>query len=324
MQLRRTTANVGLTAVIVSHNSEAELSGCLEALRVDPSVSTVVVDNASDDGSPEVARSMADSRITVLSLETNTGFAGGCNRGFEAQSSSCEWIAFMNPDVVVQPDCLSRCVEILAARPEVACVAPRLMRPDGVTVDSVGQVLRPLTLEVQDRGYGQPLGRDLLEERQVLAACGALGVYRREALDSVTDERGPWPEHYFCFWEDLELGWRLTNRGWRVEAVPDAVAIHGRGAGAGRGRGPLRWRRPPHLEACVLSNRWMTLIRHLHTLDAIRHLPILLIWDLGLLTLSVAHRPRLLPQLRLRWRLVYREWRRRELFPRKRLTELPC
>jgi hypothetical protein len=106
-------------------------------------------------------------------------------------------------------------------------------------------------------------------------------------------------------------------------AEPEAVARHGRGAGAAAGRGPLRWRRPPELEACVLTNRWMTLIRHLHPRDLVRRLPLLLSWDLALVSLGLLRRPRLAGRLRRRWPLVYREWRLREHTPRMRLAELP-
>lgn len=314
------TGRVG--AVVVSHDSAADLPACLDALRRATGVAEiVVVDNASRDSSPGIVRSFADPRIRLLGLDVNTGFAGGCNRGFAALSPACGWVAFVNPDVTVAPDCLSLATAV--DDPAVAGVAPRLMRPDGVTVDSVGQVLDRRTLEVRDRGYGQPLSDAVLEPRQVLAACGALAVYRRSALEAVREDSGPWAEHFFCFWEDLELGWRLTNRGFRVLAAPHAVAVHGRGAGAGPGRGPLRWRRPPQLEACVLSNRWMTLARHLHSADLARRLPVLLAWDLGMIVLSAARRPRLLPHLRRRLPLVYRELGRREHLPRKRLSELP-
>jgi GT2 family glycosyltransferase len=310
---------------VISHESSGDLPGSLTALLEARSLESVlVVDNASQDGSVAVARGFGDDRIDVVELDTNTGFAGGCNRGLAALDGGQPYVAFLNPDVEVEAECLERCGERLAEEPGLAAVAPRLMRPDGSTVDSVGQLLRPATLEVSDRGYGRKLDGGLLKARPVLAACGALGVYRRAALEEVADEHGPWAEHYFCFWEDLELGWRLNNRGWRIEALPDAVATHGRGAGARRGRGPLRWRRPAALEACVITNRWMTLIRHLHRADAIRRLPLVVIWDLALLVLSLARRPGLAARLKPRLRLVSQEWRRREQFPRKRLAELPC
>jgi GT2 family glycosyltransferase len=311
-------------AVVVSYNSRQDLPSCLEGLLEARSLATViVVDNGSVDGSGAAVRECGDRRVTIFELATNTGFAGGCNRGFAALPAGIPYVAFMNPDVVVEPDCLHRCVDVLEARPDIAGVAPLLMRPDGTTVDSVGQVLRPYTLEVRDRGYGEPMTEGLRRPTQVLAACGALAVYRRDALENVAGECGPWAEHYFCFWEDLELGWRLTNRGWKLMTAPDAVAVHGRGAGAAGGAGRLRWRRPPELEACVLSNRWMTLIRHLHSLDALRRLPLLLMWDKAVLAVSCARRPRLLVHLKRRWPLVYREWRCRERVPRRRLSELP-
>ena len=156
----------------------------------------------------------------------------------------------------------------------------------------------------------------------VLAACGALAVFRRSALQAVADESGPWAQHYFCFWEDLELGWRLSNSGWRIESCPQAVATHRRGAGAASGSGPLRWRRSPELEACILTNRWMTLIRHLHPLDLLLRLPLLLIWDPGLVAAGMIRRPSLLGHLRRRWPMVTREWRNRSRHRRRRLHEL--
>ncbi len=311
-----------LTAVVISYNSASDLPGCLAGLGR-AGVPVVVVDNGSRDGSVRIARDHRQQGVEVVTVGTNTGFAGGCNRGFAAVPAEVPYVAFMNPDVVVQPGCLERCVEVLEKRPEVAAVAPRLMRPDGATVDSVGQVLRAPTLEVRDRGYGGPLDTDLLAPRQVLAACGALGVFRRSALEQVAEDHGPWAEHYFCFWEDLELGWRLTNRGFQVVTEPTAVAVHTRGAGADEGSGPLRWRRSEALEACIISNRWMTLIRHLHPVDALLHAPVLLPWDLGMVVLGALRRPRLVGHLRRRWPLVYREWRRRGQFPRRRLVELP-
>jgi hypothetical protein len=257
-----------------------------------------------------------------VSEQVNSGFAGGCNRGFRELGKASECLAFLNPDVVVSEDCLQRCVATLSADPGLAGVAPLLMRSDGEAVDSIGQVLNRWTLEVADRGYGDSPNAAILQPAKVLAACGALAVFRSEALASVADEHGPWAQHYFCFWEDLELGWRLGNSGWRIESCPQAVASHRRGAGAAVGGGPLRWRRPPELEACVISNRWMTLIRHLHPLDLLPRLPLLLLWDPALVAAGAVRRPALLGHLRRRWPMVVREWRNRGGGRRRRLQEL--
>ena len=310
----------GVGAVVVSHDSAVDLPACLAALRAAARVDrVVVVDNASRDASAEVART---APVELVEEAVNSGFAGGCNRGFRELAGGPEYLAFLNPDVEVNPECLDRCVEALGEDPELGAVAPRLMRSDGRTVDSVGQVLDPLTLEVKDRGYGEAPTPELLQARAVLAPCGALAVFRRAALEAVADEHGPWAQHFFCFWEDLEIGWHLRNRGWRIRTCPQAVATHRRGGGAEEGSGPLRWRRPPQLEACILTNRWMTLIRHLHPLDLAPRAPLLLFWDPGLVAAAMLRRPSLLGHLRRRWPLVTNEWRGRHRFHRRRLNEL--
>ncbi|HHQ47632.1 MAG TPA: glycosyltransferase family 2 protein [Acidobacteria bacterium] len=313
----------GLAAVVVSFNSRGELGPCLDALLAQrPPVRVIVVDNASSDGSAELVRERFGGRVTLVEPGCNTGFAGGCNRGLAA-ATGCSVVAFLNPDVIVGPGCLAAAAACLERHPRAGAVAPLLLRPDGETVDSAGQCLARWTLEVRDRGYGRPLADELRREVPVLAACGALAVFRREALDRAALD-GAWAEPFFCFWEDLELGWRLNNAGWEVWLCPEAVAAHGRGAGAAAGSGPLRWRRPVELEACILSNRWMTLARHLHGLDLAVRAPVLLAWDLVMTGAGILRRPRLLAALARRLPLVAREWRRRRSLPRRRLKELPC
>ncbi|RLE28436.1 MAG: hypothetical protein DRJ61_16415 [Acidobacteria bacterium] len=310
-----------VAVVVVSYFSADDLGGCLAALKGEEVVGPVVViDNASTDDSVAVARKAGGEQVKVVALDENTGFAGGCNRGYALVQDQAEYVAFMNPDVRVEEACFERCVAVMEANPRVGCVAPLLMRPDGVTVDSAGQVLKRGTLEVQDRGYGEALGPEWSKPGPVLAACGALAVFRREALVSVMEEGGPWAEGFFCFWEDLELGWRLNNAGWEVWFEPLARAEHGRGAGAASGTGPLRWRRPPELEACIITNRWMTLVRHLHGLDLMWRAPVLLAWDCALVVAGVLRRPSLACHLVKRWPLVWREMRGRGRRSRKRLS----
>jgi GT2 family glycosyltransferase len=315
----------GIGVVVVSYASAAELPACLQALdQAEQVEAIVVVDNASPDASAALVRAAGFPRVQLVEAGRNTGFAGGCNRGLAALPAEIPVVAFCNPDVLVSRDCLRLCAARIESEPALAGVAPRLMRADGETIDSVGQVLDRRLLEVRDRGYGEPISPVLMQVQPVLAACGALAVFRRQALLAVSEPGGPWAEHFFCFWEDLELGWRLNNQGWRIEALPEATATHGRGAGAEAGRGPLRWRRPPALEACVLSNRWLTLIRHLPLLDLGTRLPLLLLWDLLAVTAGGLRRPQLLRHLWRRRSLIVNEWRRRSQYRRRRLHELPC
>ena len=312
------TARVG--AIVVSHDSAADLPACLVALAA-ARAKVVVVDNHSSDASAAVARSFAG--VTVVAPGRNLGFAGGCNAGLAALPAELGTVAFVNPDVTVDEPCLELAATALDRDPTLGGVAPLLLRPDRHTVDSAGQVLRRWTLEVGDRGYGQPLTAALEQPAPVLAACGALAVFARSALTAAATPAGPWEEGFFCFWEDLELGWRLTRLGRPIRFLPEARAVHRRGAGATVGRGPLRWRRPVELEACILSNRWMTLLRHLHPLDLMCYSPLLLAWDLALVAAGVVRRPYLLPRLLARLPLVVAVAREGGGPRRLRLAELP-
>ena len=162
-----------VAVVVVSYYSADDLGACLAALKGEELVGPVVIiDNASTDASVAVARKAGGEQIEVVALDKNTGFAGGCNRGYAFIQDRAEYVAFMNPDVRVETGCFERCVEVMEANPRVGCVAPLLIRPNGVTVDSAGQVLKRGTLEVRDRGYGETLGSVGLEPCRVLAACG--------------------------------------------------------------------------------------------------------------------------------------------------------
>jgi len=98
-----------MAVVIIAHNSEKDLKGCLKALANDEEGGSVVVmDNASTDDSVAVARMAGGDWVEVVALDENTGFAGGCNRGYGKVRGEAEYVAFMNPDVRIEQGCFER------------------------------------------------------------------------------------------------------------------------------------------------------------------------------------------------------------------------
>jgi GT2 family glycosyltransferase len=296
---------------------------CLSALRAQTApVEVVLVDCASTDGSRWLAESPQPG-VLAVPLDENLGFAGGCNAGLAALAGLADAVAFLNPDCFPRPDFFAVCRHLLEHRPDVGGIAGRLERPGGELLDSCGQVLTPTLLRVRDRGYGRSGLGQYLQETEVLAACGAAMVYRTAALDSAAVAGRALPDEFFAFWEDLDLGWRVNNRGWRVVYAPGARAVHRRGATATPGAGRLVFRRAPHLAACVLANRWATFARNLHTLDFLLRLPLLLPYEVLAVLAVLVRRPAVLPAL---WRTLPRvrqAFRQRRLLPRRRLGTLP-
>lgn len=310
-------------AVVVNHNGGRDLERCLSCLREQvPRISVVVVDCVSSDGSRRLAEEPPDG-VTGLPLQRNVGYAGGCAAGLAAIDPGADVVGFFNPDCFPSPTFFATCLATFERDPTAGGVAGRLVRDDEATLDSCGQVLSTVTLMVRDRGYGLSGEGRFREADRVLAACGAAMVYRRAALEAVAVNGAVFPEEFFAFWEDVDLGWRVSNAGWRVVYEPGAIAIHRRAGGAAAPGGRLILLRPPQIAAGILVNRWATLLRNLHTLDFAVRLPVLWAWDMAMVLYLVARRPaaaghlvRMLPRVRL-------AWRQRPRLPRRRLSELP-
>lgn len=308
-------------AVVVNHNGGEDLPRCLEALvSQSVEVEVVLVDCASTDGSRRLAEA-PPSGVRGVPLAHNLGFAGGCAEGL-ARVPEAEVIGFFNPDCFPDRDFFVRCLEVLEEDPRVGGVAPRLLRPGGELLDSCGQLLSPWLLRVRDRGFEEPARGRYLTRCHVLAACGAGMVFRRRALLAAAVEGEIFPREYFAFWEDVDLGWRVCNAGWRVVFEPAAQAVHRRGGTARPGRGPLLFRRTPVLQACILLNRWATFLRNLHPVDFFLRLPLLSVADLAMVTAVCARTPAVIGHLvRGRSRLAL-AWRQRQRLARRRLAEL--
>ena len=99
----------GIAAIVVSYDSEETLDDCLVRLRAAAGVAEIrVVDNASRDGSLDIVQrhALADPRLRFIANPDNPGFAVACNQG--AADSRAPWLAFVNPDCLVEADSLAR------------------------------------------------------------------------------------------------------------------------------------------------------------------------------------------------------------------------
>lgn len=302
----RETAPVDV--VIVSWNSAAWLPGCLDSLaRLErPARRVIVVDAASDDASADLARAHPVG-AEVIACEENVGFCRGNNIGFRAGDS--RFVLALNPDTRVEGDFVERLLEG-AVEPDAGIVCGKLLRFDGRTIDSAGQLLgrsrRPL-----DRGYGRPDGGTWDRDEEVFGACGAAALYRRAMLDAVADPGGEvFDEAFFAFGEDLDLAWRARRLGWRALYRHRAVAYHARGGSSAREPGPAPGRalfgRSREVLYHVWKNRYLTILRNDRLGSYLLHLPWIWGRDLAVTGLITLRAPGL-------WR---RLWRDRGLFRR--------
>ncbi len=220
---------------IVTHDSAADLPGCLEALeRLEHRpLEIVVVDCASVDGSLEVARRHAPPQIPfqAIGLGDNRGFTGGMNTALAASRSP--WVLALNADARPAPDALTRLLARAAAHPDLrtGAVTGRLVRPpaaDGTRrLDACGMRLTR-TWRHLDRGSGEPDRGQYMAPERVFGATGAACLYRREALDDAAVDGEVFDTRFHSFREDAELCFRLRERGWEILYEPAAVTEHRR------------------------------------------------------------------------------------------------
>ncbi|GHF77982.1 GT2 family glycosyltransferase/glycosyltransferase involved in cell wall biosynthesis [Amycolatopsis bartoniae] len=214
-----------VSVIVVNYRGASDTITCLRALADDldyPRLEILVVDNAS--GGDDVARIKAAlPDVKLIESPTNLGFAGGCNLGAKQAQGSV--LAFLNNDARPHPGWARAAVAALAADPTVAAVASKVLDWDGTGTDFVDAGLTWFGM-----GYKRHAGRPVAEvpsgehetAKDVLFATGSAMFVRA----GVFAELGGFDERFFMFYEDVDLGWRLNLRGWRVRYVPESLAYH--------------------------------------------------------------------------------------------------
>jgi GT2 family glycosyltransferase/glycosyltransferase involved in cell wall biosynthesis len=216
-----------LSVVVVNYRGADDTITCLTALRDDldypaDRLQLVCVENHSGDDSAARIKAAVPG-VTLVESPSNLGFAGGCDLG--VSHATGEVIAFLNNDARPDRDWARAAVDVLLVDPTVASVASKVLDWSGERVDYVDAGLTWFGM-----GYKPDAGKPLAElttdrheaPRDVLFATGAAMFVRA----SVFRELGGFDERFFMFYEDVDLGWRLNLRGWRVRYVPTSVAYH--------------------------------------------------------------------------------------------------
>ena len=201
------------------------MARCLASLRAN-GVATVVVDNASRDGSVALVRERFPE-MRLVALEQNIGFAAACNRGvLEAETP---FLFLVNPDAEPHPGAIEALHDVLRLVRSHGRRGPRLVDESGRESVSV--------LGFPTRWWrGAPPASAFRGRRAPPAsveatlhgefALGAALLLRRVAFDEV----GGFDPGFFLFYEEVDLCRRLAAAGWTLEQCPSAVVTHVGGA----------------------------------------------------------------------------------------------
>lgn len=210
------------TILMVNWNSWDILSRCLERLQSQTyqNFNVLIIDNASDNPAPN-GLFLHHPNVTLIRNQSNLGFAAANNQAIKLLDYS-EWLVLLNPDAFPEPDWLERLIDAARENTGYTMFASRqLMDENRGLLDGDGDVYNISGLVWRD-GHGKRVDGAAREPRETFSPCAAAGLYRRDALISV----GGFDEDFFCYVEDVDLGFRLRLMGHRCLLVPGAVVHH--------------------------------------------------------------------------------------------------
>lgn len=231
-----------LSIVIVSYNVRDLLEQCLRSvagskLQVSNSetcnlkLETIVVDNASSDGSAAMVQKKFPAAHLVANKE-NRGFAVANNQGF-AQAGG-RYLLMLNPDTTVRVGAPETLVKFMDAHPRAGACGGKLVYADGSLQHSafrfptLAQIFLdffPLNWRLTDSRINGRYPRAWYargEPFQIDHPLGAALMVRREAAEKI----GWLDEDFFIYCEEIDWCMRLKRAGWEIWCVPQAEIVH--------------------------------------------------------------------------------------------------
>lgn len=226
-----------LTIIIVNWNTKRLLETCLKTVADNlaelPSLKseTIVVDNASNDGSVDMVRTNF-SWVRLVDNSENVGFAKANNQAFEM--SSGRFVLLLNPDTELRNGALAALTGYMDENAATGIAGARLLNSDGTLQQSCYRFPTPgrelwLLLHL-DKLYPDFATYDMSEwdtqaPRKVEVLKGACLILRRDLIvgEQLFDEA------YFMYSEEVDLCRRIHKAGWGIDWVPQGEVVHHEG-----------------------------------------------------------------------------------------------
>lgn len=232
LSLPRAT-NPTCSVVVLAWHLEEELLRCLETIcgqRDHPECEVIVVLNGATQGVRDLVTFAVEGAV-VVDLPTNAGFGHACNAASEVAQGT--YLVFLNDDTEVEPDWLARLTQTFSIHKDVGAVASLFLTPEGRVYEAGSRVLANsstvqlgagLTVaEAGEQGYLTPRAIDY-------GSAAGLAV----RADVFVSLGGFDPVFRPAYYEDVDLQFRIRERGWQIRFEPTARLVHRAGSSTSR------------------------------------------------------------------------------------------
>ena len=207
--------------IVLNYNCLRWLEACFDALLgADyPNFRIMLVDNASSDGSVQMARDRYP-QVEVIVNPANYGFSEGNNVGIrEALANNADYVVLLNPDTKVEPQWLRQLITVGAAQTEAGILGAVQLEYDGAEFNEWTKTAMRKMLDELKRPES---ARDWIPVEWVEGACFAV---KRKVFEDV----GLLDPIYFAFYEEIDFCRRAESHGYRIALVPRSRVRHYRG-----------------------------------------------------------------------------------------------
>ncbi|MGI6483842.1 MAG: glycosyltransferase family 2 protein [Methanobacterium sp.] len=201
--------------IIVTYNHINYIGNCLNSL-LDERLEIIVVDNKSNDGTPEYIENNFP-KVKLIRNKVNSGYGAGNNLG--VKNSSRDYLVILNPDTKIEKYTIKNLLNPLENDRNLVII-PKILYYDGRKINTCGNKLH-FTGMAFTRGNGEkPNSRNKSRFVNGLSgACFAISKDNYLKLDG-------FDESIFLYMEDTELSWRIHSKGLKIIYVPESVVYH--------------------------------------------------------------------------------------------------
>jgi len=226
-----------LGVCVLNWNAGAILTRCVEQLMISSDVcgtDVVLVDNASSDGSADAAASSAPN-IHIIRSSSNIGFARGHNLGARyLLDRGCDYLLFINPDVLITPPALRSLVETLSRAPGAGCCGGLPINKNGVSRMACRNKPSPsdklflygpaVRLRITKHLFSRHFVdyQKLQDGSPVYAVSGACILFRAVAFKDING----FDEATFLYEEEFIISEKLESRGWKTVVSTSCNYFH--------------------------------------------------------------------------------------------------
>jgi N-acetylglucosaminyl-diphospho-decaprenol L-rhamnosyltransferase len=224
---------VDLSVILVNYNTASLLPRTIAAVRqasVGLEVQTIVVDNASQDGSAAIIREQFPELALIVN-DKNVGFGRANNQALSLVEG--RHVLLLNTDAFVLPDTFRKTIAYMDGNPRCGILGVKLVSADGSLQPSARYFPTPWNRFLARTGLNRlgmfgsvrmvdDMGWDHASVRRCDWVPGCYYLVRRELIEQV----GLFDPRYFLYYEEVDHCFAAKKAGWEVVYYPDTTVVH--------------------------------------------------------------------------------------------------